>query len=294
MLNKFYCLEEYDESNTARTLPGGIENVIVTHFVDLEKPAALPALLRHQYSSQGNYPFSLAIGNFSPDKAEKLGDILTFFFHPYYYTHFYGKVLFVYGDYPDEQASLVLLSEHFSRQLIEVRLIRPGHRPDEGSPERLVRVGKDAIQEEAEWEDLGSYYYNYCSAAYDSDDLFLLAPAHERTVESIEKEIRTVYARLQNETPRLSVALSQNAAMKKEIIDLAKVNRQLKEEKQILNTLLDMSSQHNEVNYILNFYKNEYEILPLWFKRLGHIIKVFMGKRTFKSLFDDNVKRHNN
>jgi len=33
-------------------------------------------------------------------------------------------------------------------------------------------------------------------------------------------------------------------------------------------------------------------VLPLWYKRLGHIIKVVMGKRSFKSLFSDKVKKY--
>jgi hypothetical protein len=43
---------------------------------------------------------------------------------------------------------------------------------------------------------------------------------------------------------------------------------------------------------VLVFYRQEYEILPLWYKRFGHIIKVLMGKRTFKSLFRDDVKKY--
>ena len=43
---------------------------------------------------------------------------------------------------------------------------------------------------------------------------------------------------------------------------------------------------------IKKFYHNEYEILPLWYKRFGHIIKVITGKRTFRSLFNDNVKKY--
>jgi len=41
-----------------------------------------------------------------------------------------------------------------------------------------------------------------------------------------------------------------------------------------------------------DFYHNEYEILPLWYKRFGHLIKVLMGKRSFRSLFDDKVKKY--
>ncbi len=48
----------------------------------------------------------------------------------------------------------------------------------------------------------------------------------------------------------------------------------------------------SEVARIRKFYYNEYEILPMWYKRFGHIIKVLTGKRTFKSLFDDNVQKY--
>jgi hypothetical protein len=42
---------------------------------------------------------------------------------------------------------------------------------------------------------------------------------------------------------------------------------------------------------IKDWYTTEYEVLPLWYKRFGHIIKVFMGKRSLKSLFDDDLKK---
>ena len=43
---------------------------------------------------------------------------------------------------------------------------------------------------------------------------------------------------------------------------------------------------------LITFYKYEHEILPLWYKQFGHILKVIMGKRTFRSLFNDNVKKY--
>jgi hypothetical protein len=42
----------------------------------------------------------------------------------------------------------------------------------------------------------------------------------------------------------------------------------------------------------LKWYYYEYEILPTWYKQFGHIIKVIMGKRSFRSLFNDNVKKY--
>jgi len=52
------------------------------------------------------------------------------------------------------------------------------------------------------------------------------------------------------------------------------------------------SGYRKKVKEISDFYHYEYDILPLWFKQLGHLIKVLMGKRTFRSLFDDNVKKY--
>lgn len=59
-------------------------------------------------------------------------------------------------------------------------------------------------------------------------------------------------------------------------------------------TAADMEYTKNQLKYangqlndVKNWYHNEYEVLPLWFKRLGHIVKVFQGRRTFKSLFSD-------
>jgi len=38
-------------------------------------------------------------------------------------------------------------------------------------------------------------------------------------------------------------------------------------------------------NNIQQWYDKEYETLPLWYKRFGHLVKVMKGKRSFKSLF---------
>lgn len=53
-----------------------------------------------------------------------------------------------------------------------------------------------------------------------------------------------------------------------------------------------LSVQKKEREKVLKWYYYEYEILPLWYKRLGHLIKVIKGKRTFQSLFNDNVKKY--
>jgi hypothetical protein len=55
---------------------------------------------------------------------------------------------------------------------------------------------------------------------------------------------------------------------------------------------LSKKVQEKEYYEVLDWYHKEYEALPLWYKQFGHIIKVIIGKRRFRSLFDDNVKKY--
>lgn len=55
------------------------------------------------------------------------------------------------------------------------------------------------------------------------------------------------------------------------------------------NQILRSSSQATALQ---NYYNNEYEVLPLWFKQLGHVVKALMGKRSFKSLYSNKVKKY--
>lgn len=52
------------------------------------------------------------------------------------------------------------------------------------------------------------------------------------------------------------------------------------------------SKYKDDYEQLFQWYHNEYEVLPLWYKRFGHILKVLMGKRTFKSLFFDHAKKY--
>lgn len=54
--------------------------------------------------------------------------------------------------------------------------------------------------------------------------------------------------------------------------------------------VLSKTVQEKEYYDVLNWYHKEYEALPTWYKRVGHLIKVVLGKRSFKSLFTKTTK----
>ena len=66
----------------------------------------------------------------------------------------------------------------------------------------------------------------------------------------------------------------------------------MKQKYQNQNDYLKILKNQDESLKINDFYHHEYEILPLWYKKFGHILKVIMGKRSFRSLFDNNVKKY--
>ena len=86
-----------------------------------------------------------------------------------------------------------------------------------------------------------------------------------------------------------------NVALEKSLIE-----EELVSKKKYLDFVLKKATDYGDSGEIefsdliklKRFYQNEYEILPLWYKRFGHLIKVIMGKRTFASLFSDKVKKY--
>ena len=110
-------------------------------------------------------------------------------------------------------------------------------------------------------------------------------------------ELTMAEARLADTSPIVHSLLASNAALKIKHSRLLTEKGLLKEELDSLKNYysfynLPESGYRKKVNELVEFYKYEYEILPLWYKRFGHLIKVLTGKRTFRSLFNDNVKKY--
>lgn len=59
----------------------------------------------------------------------------------------------------------------------------------------------------------------------------------------------------------------------------------LDNEELIMQLRTQINAEQKRANEILAWYRKEYDVLPMWYKKFGHIIKVFTGKRTFRSLF---------
>jgi hypothetical protein len=94
------------------------------------------------------------------------------------------------------------------------------------------------------------------------------------------------------QSPRLYSLILANQALERELDSLGSkysgTEMELRHQKQYVEVL----RSHHATKELQDFYTREYEILPLWYKRFGHIIKVLTGRRTFQSLFRHDVKKY--
>jgi hypothetical protein len=126
--------------------------------------------------------------------------------------------------------------------------------------------------------------------------IFYKVSSPEKLYEII-RLIQDADQKILDQFPELYKALQRNntlAANEQELKIKFGLWKEKLESQTMYNSLYKQSDEryHKQMKEVVDFYKKEYEILPLWFKQLGHIIKVITGKRTFRSLFDDNVKKY--
>lgn len=270
MLNRFYHMAEgFTGLPAERTAMAG--GIAVAHVVEgglsgssTRSAERVAQLMKHLYSAGGNYPFCLVLRG--GDVVTLARQVLLLVFHPCYVVAEKGRPLFVEG--VTEEALRV-----FREQRIEVELIAMGE------AKMLDVRGSDPAGE----------YYRYCLSAYNPEDVFLLTGGDlagwAGELDRVDRELAKNHALIHRLAIERFAAGEEAARQRREI-------GRLREERRIMEELLELGKKHDEVSYILRFYRNEYEILPLWYKRFGHIIKVIQGKRSFRSLFDKSVKKY--
>jgi hypothetical protein len=124
---------------------------------------------------------------------------------------------------------------------------------------------------------------------YNNDIFFSGTPIMWTAALAALKEAESDLAR---HYPRLYSLLGINSGLDRELHSLR--IKQLATEAELANQrqYVGVLRSDHPTREIQDYYTKEYEILPLWYKRLGHIIKVLTGKRTFRSLYRDDVKKY--
>jgi hypothetical protein len=92
--------------------------------------------------------------------------------------------------------------------------------------------------------------------------------------------------------PGLYSLCRTNGLLEKELYTLRRKQASLEKELDHQLQYVDMLRSDHQAKELQDYYTHEYEVLPLWYRRFGQILKVITGKRTFKSLFRHDVKKY--
>lgn len=135
------------------------------------------------------------------------------------------------------------------------------------------------------------YLNNFLNAGIYNQPIYIQSlpiPALKTVEEALvttEEKFSLEHPILYNQAQKLATITQENERLKYKLKIYAE---NLDNHKQYLKLI----QEQDEAETINQFYYNEYEVLPLWYKRFGHIIKALTGKRTFGSLFNDSVKNY--
>jgi hypothetical protein len=122
-------------------------------------------------------------------------------------------------------------------------------------------------------------------------DLFFYAPSGE-ALQSCLLSLRQAEMDFNQQSPVLYARTCAVILLEKELYAATKKLSSTKTELDHQKQYVEVLRSDHAAREIQDFYTKEYEILPLWYKRFGHILKVLAGKRTFRSLFRDDVKKY--
>jgi len=221
------------------------------------------------------------------------------------YTFFYNYLKFSYEnplvifetDRPDSGRYTAVAKEIFKQHgYDDLDTIILNTAPVSGSSNTREKITCFNFQESD--NKLSMEYINAVKNVRSADSVFLFFLNDFKELSVIFEIANEAETTIQKQFPQTYHLLNEIGLIKiKEREMIFKLGLQKEQLNSITNYHLYYNASDNrykrQIKELLGFYKNEYEILPMWYKRFGHVLKVMTGKRTFKSLFDDNVKKYN-
>jgi septal ring factor EnvC (AmiA/AmiB activator) len=125
---------------------------------------------------------------------------------------------------------------------------------------------------------------------YDNE-LFFFSSSPEEQLAALSA-LRQTENRFRQDFPAQAALIAANQHLEKDLRSLQRKLTSTETELSNQRQFVEVLRSTHAAKELQDYYTNEYEILPLWFKRLGHLVKVLTGKRTFRSLFRDDVKKY--
>lgn len=213
--------------------------------------------------------------------------VTSFLFIPGYLRSGYKKIVNLIGDFSDQltKAKDELMSyfneQGMGEEDIIINTILVTDAEYSVSMPRLIKSD----------ESLNYYTTILKTEKYYNNNFFILLDSPAELASTLAS-LRLAENRFEEYTPQLFSLAVQNRKLEQKISLLEWQNVLTEAELSYKQQHIDSLRSSHAARELQEYYNNEYEILPRWYKRLGHILKVIIGKRTFQSLYRDNVKKY--
>jgi len=241
--------------------------------------------LFHQVSSPTRVAIALKLSSFAEmQDTDQALDLVRYFFKVSYYKAGNVPMLFFFGPGSAEHGHLsALIEATASGQGFESILFFPYEEDRKHNADFYAETVREG-EKEFDYDAFFQNWTDHCNATSRiSQPLIFIAGSTSSAIMAILGSLQ------RNER----ILIDQNKFFKFSLL-ASGVRRQLLEKSLILKNLEEDNMNKSgyvelhraELIKILAWYENQYEVLPLWYKRFGHIIKVIQGKRSFRSLFE--------
>ncbi len=219
-------------------------------------------------------PFCFSINPAQPYSIEFLNLLESFFYLPFYYTENGKPVVFsekdIYNDQMNDSIQSLLKENTFS--LIDIK-----------TPEEVNFHETTSIEL--------AYQNTILNDANEVNSFFVELHNLEDIV-NIDTALHTMDINIQNNNAQIyHWKMRVKTLQDKNVTAETRLSAAILEIEN-LYTYLDIIRSNSQAKELQEYYNKEYEILPKWYKKLGHLLKVLMGKRNFRSLFNDRVKKY--
>lgn len=137
-------------------------------------------------------------------------------------------------------------------------------------------------------EELSNFYFDLLTRKFFiGHDICIICSDQKKLPQILDTISETEKQIIQSHT-QLHEFYHSYRILRKQLERLSNENEQLQIDLTNQKKYLAILRNEKEMEKIIEFYHKEYEVLPLWYKRFGHMIKLVTGKRKIRST--DNQK----
>jgi hypothetical protein len=283
------------------------DDFLYSIIFDIGSEEAADSVFRYIFSDKNDKPFSITLqvnDNFSGSITGRwLNMLFLILSHPQYYKYNSKLIIGIFSGNTAKYSYQVLfrqLVSELAKQNFKVLFVDFNYQSTH-TPTTPFFYLNDA---QLSGEEFYDWYLNKLESNNSILHFFYRYTNTEEAIKIIQRK-KNVENRIENETPLLFKLIQKEILFSEKKHQFELIIQDLKADLFSKNEYLDflhgknLNGKLDEMDIlssmkIKKFYHQEYEILPLWFKRLGHLIKVLYGRRTFRSLFNDKVKKYKN